>query len=113
MERHEESLTGNGGVKISYDTWTPAPEPARPRGILVISHGLGEHGQRYDHAAERLGGLRLLVVVPDHPGHGRSCGPRPGLKRLAAYTDDLRPVFPQVHPPRPPPFLLCPRIGRT
>ncbi len=35
MERHEESLTGNGGVNISYQTWTPT---VPPRGILVISH---------------------------------------------------------------------------
>src|SRR5260370_38285761 len=79
MERHEESLTGNGGVKISYDTWTPAPEPALPRGILVISHGLGEHGQRYDHVAERLGGLGLNVGVSGHPGPGPSGGPPPGV----------------------------------
>jgi lysophospholipase len=113
MERHEESLTGNGGVKISYDTWTPTPETVPPRGILVISHGLGEHGRRYDHVAERLGGLGLIVVVPDHRGHGRSGGPRAGLKRFADYTDDLGQVFAKVHQPGLPAFLLGHSMGGT
>src|SRR5260370_39951692 len=113
MERHEESLTGNGGVKISYDTWTPAPEPARPRGILVISHGLGEHGQRYDHVAERLGGLGLHVGGPDPPGPGPAGGPSPGLKRLPRCTHDLAPVRPTVHPPGLPALPPCHRMGRT
>jgi lysophospholipase len=114
MERHEESLTGNGGVDIIYDTWTPSREPpgsAPPRGILVISHGLGEHGRRYDHVAERLGGLGLIVVVPDHRGHGRSGGPRAGLKRFADYTDDLGQVFAKVRQPGLPAFLLGHSMG--
>jgi lysophospholipase len=113
MERHEETLTGNGGVKISYDTWTPTPESGSPRGILVITHGLGEHGRRYDHVAERLGGLGLIVVVPDHRGHGRSGGPRAGLKRFADYTDDLGQVFAKVHQPGLPAFLLGHSMGGT
>jgi lysophospholipase len=110
MERHEESLTGNGGVNISYQTWTPT---APARGILVISHGLGEHGRRYDHVAERLGGPGLIVVVPDHRGHGRSGGPRAGLKRFADYTDDLGQVFAKVHQPGLPAFLLGHSMGGT
>jgi alpha-beta hydrolase superfamily lysophospholipase len=113
MERREESLTGNSGVKISYQTWTPTGQTAPPRGILVISHGLGEHARRYDHVAERLGGLGLIVVVPDHRGHGRSGGPRAGLKRFADYTDDLGRVFAKVHQPGLPAFLLGHSMGGT
>src|SRR5260370_26360597 len=105
MERHEESLTGNGGVNIIYDTWTPSREPpgsAPPRGILVISHGLGEHGRRYDHVAERLGGPGPIVVVPGHPRPGPSGGPRARLKRFAPYTHHLRQVFVQARQPGPP-----------
>lgn len=111
MERHEESLTGNGGVKIVYDIWTLTSEAAPPRGVLVISHGLGEHARRYDHVAERLGGLGLVVVVPDHRGHGRSGGPRAGLKRFADYTDDLGRVFAKVGQPGLPAFLLGHSMG--
>src|ERR1700749_773765 len=110
MERHEESLAGKGGLNISYQTWTPT---APARGILVISHGLGEHGRRYDHVAERLGGLGLIVVVPDHRGHGRSGGPRAGLRRFADYTDDLDARFGLEQVGGAPRFLLGHSMGGT
>src|ERR1700710_2356690 len=89
MKRREESLTGNGGVTIKYDVYEPADAA---RGVLLISHGLGEHGRRYAHVAERLSAIGLLVAVPDHRGHGRSDGPRAGSKRFTDYTDDLHAV---------------------
>jgi alpha-beta hydrolase superfamily lysophospholipase len=60
-----------------------------------------------------LGGLGLLVVIPDHRGHGRSDGPRAGLKRFADYIDDLHAVANQVRLPERPTFLLGHSMGGT
>ena len=72
MQREEHSLTGDGGVSIVYDAWTPASV----EGVVVLSHGMGEHARRYDHVVARLGELGLAVYAPDHRGHGRSGGKR-------------------------------------
>jgi acylglycerol lipase len=110
VRRIEASLTGNGSTRIVYDVWNPDTEP---RGTLVISHGLGEYGRRYDHVADRLCALGLVVAVPDHRGHGRSGGPRAGLKRFSDYTDDLHRVFGVVRLPDRPAFLLGHSMGGT
>ncbi len=108
MDRREESLTGNGGVRIVYDVWSP---DLPRRATLLISHGLGEHARRYDHVAQRLAAAGFVVAVPDHRGHGRSGGPRAGLKRFADFTDDLDAVFAAVREPGLPAFLLGHSMG--
>ena len=54
----------------------------RPRGaqrLLVILHGFGEHGGRYQAVAAWLAEQGLGVAVPDLSGHGRSSGQRGDL----------------------------------
>lgn len=48
----------------------------RPRGLVAIVHGLGEHSGRYAALASRLVAARFTVVSLDLPGHGESPGPR-------------------------------------
>jgi alpha-beta hydrolase superfamily lysophospholipase len=110
MKRRDESLAGNGGVEIKYTVWEPDDAP---RGVLLLAHGLGEYGGRYDHVAQRLGAAGLIVAVPDHRGHGRSGGPRAGLKRFADLTDDLHAVSEAVRPPELPVFVLGHSMGGT
>ncbi|WP_241383825.1 alpha/beta hydrolase [Rhodococcus sp. CH91] len=85
MEHIESSFTGGGAVPIVYDVWSPDA----PTGVLILSHGLGEHARRYDHVAERLTGLGLVVYAPDHRGHGRSGGKRVHAREMREFTDDL------------------------
>ena len=57
----------------------------RPRAVLVVAHGFGEHGGCYRHLAEALApALEIEVLALDFRGHGRSPGRR-GVVRL--YTD--------------------------
>jgi alpha-beta hydrolase superfamily lysophospholipase len=109
MQREEHSLTGGGGVRIVYDAWTPAGV----EGVVVLSHGMGEHARRYDHVVARLGELGLAVYAPDHRGHGRSGGKRMYVRSIDEYTADLHLLFGEVatrHPGQVP-FLLGHSMG--
>ena len=66
--RTERSFDGVGGVRIVYDVWTPDTEPC---GVVVLSHGLGEHARRYDHVAQRF-----LRVQRPRVHHRRAPGAR-------------------------------------
>ena len=84
--RSERSFDGVGGVHIVYDVWTP---DITPRGVVVLSHGFGEHARRYDHVAQRFGESGLITYALDHRGHGRSGGKRVYLRDISEYTDDF------------------------
>lgn len=84
--RAERSFDGVDGVRIVYDVWTP---DAQPRGVVVLSHGLGEHARRYDHVAQRFGEAGLVTYALDHRGHGRSGGKRVMVRHMSEYTGDF------------------------
>ena len=84
--RTERTFDGVGGVRIVYDVWSPDTDP---RGVAVLSHGLGEHARRYDHVAERFGQDGLVTYALDHRGHGRSGGKRVLVKDISEYTGDF------------------------
>jgi len=109
MQREEHSLTGGGGVRIVYDAWTPPSV----EGVVVLSHGMGEHARRYDHVVARLGELGLAVYAPDHRGHGRSGGKRLYVRGIDEYTADLHLLVGEIatrHPGQVP-FLLGHSMG--
>lgn len=88
-------LTVADGTQLTWRAW-PAPE-APARATVLIVHGLGEHSGRYEHVAQRLRSWGFAVAGYDHRGHGRSQGPRGGLRHahdmlsdLAAVVDHLR-----------------------
>ena len=59
--------------------WWTVP---RPRGMVVVAHGLGDHGGTYAHLAETVGGtLGLDFLALDFRGHGRSPGRRGVVRR--------------------------------
>ena len=55
------------GAEIVGYRWDPA---GRPRGAVQLTHGMGEHVQRYDALARVLTGRGLVVYGQDHRGHG-------------------------------------------
>ncbi|WP_322857830.1 alpha/beta hydrolase [Mycobacterium shigaense] len=84
--RTERTFDGVGGVGIVYDVWTP---DTAPRGVVVLSHGLGEYARRYDHVAQRFGEVGLVTYALDHRGHGRSGGKRMLVRDIGEYTADF------------------------
>lgn len=87
--RAERSFDGVGGIRIVYDTWTPELPGGAPRGVVILSHGFGEHARRYDHVAQRFGAAGLVTYALDHRGHGRSGGKRVRVKDIGEYTADF------------------------
>lgn len=57
---------------------------AGEKGIVLISHGLAEHGGRYGAFAEHLASSGFHVYAHDHRGHGATTAPDAPLGRFAA-----------------------------
>lgn len=58
-----------GAGSIHGTRWEPQGSPVA---VLQIVHGLGGHGERYDHFARFMASRGFLVVAGDHMGHGGS-----------------------------------------
>jgi lysophospholipase len=73
-------------VRIFYQSW----QVAHPKGILVISHGLGEHSGRYQNLLEALSGKGISVYAPDHRGSGMSGGIRGHVDDFGKFHRDIK-----------------------
>ena len=78
MNEHPLTLNAPDGHTITGTVFTP-PEPVA---ILVISHGMAEHGDRYRPLARWLGEHGVAAVTFHHRGHGPAC-PSGGLGHYA------------------------------
>jgi alpha-beta hydrolase superfamily lysophospholipase len=82
------TYTASDGDNLAVQDW-PLPEEVRPRALVIIVHGLGEHAGRYDHVARRLNEWGYAVRSYDQYGHGESGGVRGALPRKHRFLDDL------------------------
>ncbi|WP_245503635.1 alpha/beta hydrolase [Aquabacterium lacunae] len=92
------SVKARDGLALALTHWS-TPVPAR--GVVTLVHGLGEHAGRYAHVARHLNQQGWAVVGYDHRGHGRTPGPRGGLRAdddllhdLATVVDTARAAYP-------------------
>jgi len=81
----EGTFVGTGGVEIFWRAWLPD----NLRAVVIISHGLGEHSNRYSWLAERMVEKDLAAFALDHRGHGRSGGRRGHILSFNEYLQDL------------------------
>lgn len=51
--------------------WVYAPA-SKPKGIIQLVHGFGEHSRRYLHMIARFVEAGYIVAADDHVGHGRT-----------------------------------------
>lgn len=78
-------LRAEDGVRLHYRSW-----PARAeRAVLLVSHGLGEHGGRYAALAEDLAEHGITCHAIDHRGHGLSGGRRGHVARFGEFVRDF------------------------
>jgi alpha-beta hydrolase superfamily lysophospholipase len=65
----------------------------KPRGQVLLVHGLGEHMGRYAHVIQHLNDWGFAVRSYDHYGHGKSSGKRGCLPSQNRLLDDLAQVM--------------------
>jgi alpha-beta hydrolase superfamily lysophospholipase len=56
------------GLEIAAYRW----DADQPRAVVQITHGMGEHAQRYAHVAKAVSEAGYVVYAQDHRGHGAS-----------------------------------------
>ena len=107
--RDDLRLSSRDGTTLLGRSW----EPASPRGVLMIVHGLKDHSGRYEELASRLVDRSIAVYAFDLRGHGRSDGLRAWVRRFSEYLEDLDEVLRYVRTQRPkePLFLFGHSMG--
>ena len=75
-------LTANDHTRLYVNQWLP---DGPPRAVVMISHGMAEHGGRYARLAQALCAAGLGVYALDQRGHGRTA--EAGTIGLCAETD--------------------------
>lgn len=73
------SYRGADGLEIAGYRWDPSGEP---RGVVQLTHGMGEHVLRYDDTAKALTARGLVVYGQDLRGHGATATSEAELGRL-------------------------------
>jgi alpha-beta hydrolase superfamily lysophospholipase len=106
----EGSFEGARSARIYYQSWTP---PQKVKAILVIAHGIGEHGGRYTRVADYFMKRNLAVWACDFRGHGRSDGKRGHVDNFDDYLADLGQMIriARDHSPGVKVFLLGHSLG--
>jgi alpha-beta hydrolase superfamily lysophospholipase len=107
----EHRFQNADGLAIFYREWLP--ERGADRGLVLILHGINEHGGRYRHVAEALTDAGLVCYAIDHRGHGLSGGARgyiPDLQLAVADVSQLYDIIRARHPQLPP-FIFAHSMG--
>jgi len=73
-------FTDSHGVAITYDVYSVP----KPRAVVQIMHGLGDHAGRYAHVAAALNSAGYSAYIPDQRGHGRT-----GVKQFGGDLSKL------------------------
>lgn len=67
-ERQHRTFTDTHGVVIHYYVWAPG----KPKAVVQLAHGVGEHALRYELLAQALVAAGYAVYADDHRGHGQT-----------------------------------------
>lgn len=87
MLRKEWHVLGSEARSLYVRGWQPAEK--RAKGIVLIVHGHGEHGERYSFVAKEMTEAGYIVIAFDLQGHGRSEGKRGHMRAMNATIDDV------------------------
>lgn len=68
VEHTDHTFTDAQGVRIHYYVW----DAPKPKAILQLTHGLGDHALRYERLAQDLVAAGYTVYADDHRGHGQT-----------------------------------------
>lgn len=83
---HTFTLVSGDGTPLHGHYWKPE---GKPRACILLVHGIGEHGARYNDWARRFVKLGFFVYALDYRGHGKAQGPRGFVHSLTELMDDV------------------------
>ena len=69
LKEHQFTFEGKDGATIAAYRWSKLD---RPKAILQLAHGMGEHARRYPPALDRILSEGFVLYADDHRGHGRT-----------------------------------------
>lgn len=91
--------TAGHDIQVSYMVWKD--DAKKPIGVIQLTHGWGEYGERYDELATFLAENGYVVAAQDHLGHGRTTGHKAlGIypKHAAKYMiEDMHVLYEIMH----------------
>jgi acylglycerol lipase len=92
------------GRGLYFQSW----QPADPRAVVVIAHGLAEHSGRFEGPARSFARAGLAAYAFDHRGHGKSPGRRVHVRSFEEFRADARATLALARAEHPglPVFLL-------
>ena len=84
ITKQEGLCSSADGLELYWRSWLP-PNPV---GVIIVTHGLAEHGGRYQQTAEYFAAHGWAVYAGDLRGHGRSPDvPGAGRVHVERFTD--------------------------
>lgn len=111
--RHEmRFIYTQDNTRLFRQAWIP-DGGIKTKGVLIVVHGLKDHGGRYAELGQHLALQGFAVFAADLRGHGRSDGPRQMVDNFNDYMVDLALVVRQARSqfPGSPVFLLGHDMG--
>lgn len=86
MMSFESGWENKEGIKFYMRGWEPKE---KPKGVVAMVHGLGEHVGRYIHVAKAFTDAGYALAGFDLRGHGKSGGARGHSPSYQALMDDI------------------------
>ena len=79
-------IEGKQPGDLYWQAWLPEGDA---RAVVLLAHGLAEHGGRYWHVGAAMNKRGYALYAIDHRGHGRSPGKRTLIDSMDAVVSDL------------------------
>jgi alpha-beta hydrolase superfamily lysophospholipase len=98
MSTTPDKISARDGTALMVRWWK---RTGRPRGMILVVHGLGEHAGRYVKVAMHLTKQGFDCVTYDLRGHGKSEGRRGAIRQPDDHLDDLTLVIDAVRRAHP------------
>lgn len=83
------STLRNPADNFEFYVQTWKPDKVKPKFVVVIQHGFGEHSGRYQNILAALEKENAIVYGLDARGHGKTPGKRGHIEDFNFYADDL------------------------
>lgn len=106
----QTSRQSSDGLQFHYQAWEP---DGRPRAVVALVHGLGEHVARHAALGAALSKAGFALMGFDLRGHGRSGGLRGDAPSYDTLLDDIDGLMDwvRISHPRLPVFLYGHSLG--